>query len=137
MSDIEKLPLCLRASYLAMHRQTNARLARLGITADQFVCMLILYDHDGIIQKELAERATSDQNTVRAMLVLLEAKGYVQRRRHPEDGRARVVGLTSAGRRTTEKALLAVRGVHDRIRSRISEEEAGVLNEFLLRLSGD
>ena len=42
MMEAYKIPMNLRAAYLSMHRQTNAHLARFGVTADQFVCLLIL-----------------------------------------------------------------------------------------------
>ena len=74
MMEAYKIPMNLRAAYLSMHRQTNAHLARFGVTADQFVCLLILAEEDGIIQQELVKRATSDPNTIRAMLVLLEKR---------------------------------------------------------------
>jgi DNA-binding MarR family transcriptional regulator len=121
--------------YLAMHRQTNARLCGLGITADQFVCMVILYHRDGIIQKELAELATSDQNTIRAMLALLEKKRYLTRKSDADDGRARVVRLTPKGRKVTEQAMTAVQGVREMISARVSEDEARVLNSVLARIS--
>jgi len=135
MSPFLKIPLSLRAAYLAMHRQTNAHLADLGITADQFVCLLVLYDRRGMIQKELAERATSDQNTVGAIVALLEKKGYVKRGEHRRDRRAWFVTITPKGRAVTERGSAALRKVHARVKSRISELEAGVLNALLGRLA--
>ena len=80
--------MALRAAYWAMHRQTQARLARCGVTADQFVLLALLAEQDGITQQELVRRASSDANTVRAMLVLMESRGLVTRKGHPTDGRA-------------------------------------------------
>jgi DNA-binding MarR family transcriptional regulator len=37
------------------------------------------------------------------MLLLLEGRGFVARRRHPSDGRALSVALTKRGRRAYEK----------------------------------
>jgi DNA-binding MarR family transcriptional regulator len=125
----------LRAAYLAMHRQTNVHLAGLGITADQFVCLLILRDEDGIIQRELVERASSDQNTMRAVLMLLEEKGYVRRERDERDARARVVRLTASGRKVTDRAVAAVRRIHDAMRSALSADEAAQLNRLLEHVS--
>lgn len=126
--------MLLRASYLAMHRQTESHLADLGITADQFVCLLVLYDNDGIIQRELVDRVSSDQNTVRAMLVLLEEKGYVVRKASSDDGRARVVRLTSSGRAVTERCFEALLAVNKRIKRKFSAGDAYSLTELLTRL---
>src|SRR5438309_11794375 len=88
----------LRAAYLALHRQTNACFAKDGVTADQFVLLAALADGDAVTQQELVRRVSSDPNTVRAMLLLLEGRALVARQRHPADGRARRVSLTAKGR---------------------------------------
>jgi len=125
----------LRASYLAIHRLTDASLSDLGITADQFVCLLILRRRHGIIQRELVDLATSDPNTIRAMLVLLEDKGYVMRRRHSGDKRARIVRITPKGREVARLAYAALSRIHKWIGARISREEAAVINSVLTRVA--
>ena len=49
--------------------------------------------------EQLAEELFTDPNTVTAMVVRLEKRGLIRRDVCPEDGRARRVSLTSAGRR--------------------------------------
>jgi len=94
-----ELPLALRAAYLALHRRSEAAFAAHGVTADQFVLLATLAQGDALTQRELARRMPSDPSTVRAMLVLLERQGLVQRHVHPSDSRARTVALTVAGTR--------------------------------------
>ncbi len=91
--------MALRAAYLTMHRNTDAALARFKVTGDQFVLLTALARGDAVTQRDLARRTVSDANTVRAMLLLLEARGLVARNRHPTDARARTVSLTAKGRR--------------------------------------
>lgn len=98
MADGHELAMALRAAYLTMHRCADARFARHGVTADQFVVLATLANADALTQRELARRTGSDPNTVRAMLMLLEERGLVARTPHPTDGRARIVTLTPAGR---------------------------------------
>jgi DNA-binding MarR family transcriptional regulator len=98
MADGHELAMALRAAYLTMHRCADARLARHGVTADQFVLLAALAGGDAVTQRELARRTGSDPNTVRAMLMLLEDRRLVARAPHPTDGRARIVTLTPAGR---------------------------------------
>ena len=92
------LAMALRAAYLALHRRTNAELARFGLTADQFVVLTTLAEGDGVTQKELVRRTGSDANTMSEMLARLERRGLVSRERHATDGRARTVALTEQGR---------------------------------------
>src|SRR5262245_24024076 len=98
-----ELPRLLRAAYLGMHRVSDAHFSTHGETADQFVLLACLAEQDSITRQELARRASSDPNTSRAMLGLLEGRGLVARERRPEDRRARVVTLTAKGRRLAER----------------------------------
>jgi DNA-binding MarR family transcriptional regulator len=119
-----EIAMVLRAAYWAMHRRADALLARHGVTADQFVLLSILSEageatreiartaENGVTQQELVRRASSDPNTVRAMLVLLERGGLVSRRPHLTDGRARSVVLTARGRRTLQRLWLECTPFH-------------------------
>ena len=110
-----ELAVALRAAYLAMHRETDASLARLGVTADQFVVLSALAGGEARTQRELVARTSSDPSTVRAMLVLLEKRGLVERRPHPTDGRARSVKLTTHGRRALARMWSATDPVRERL----------------------
>jgi DNA-binding MarR family transcriptional regulator len=134
MEEEHAIAMALRAAYLSMHRQTNAHLAKLGITADQFVCLVILAEEDGITQNELVQRATSDPNTVRAMLLLLEKRGFVERRAHPTDGRARRVTLTGKGRDIYGKSMMKLIPVHDRLMAPFPAGETRILVRYLERI---
>jgi DNA-binding MarR family transcriptional regulator len=98
MATGHELAMALRRAYLAMHRRTDAALAAEGVTADQFVVLCALMDSEGVNQRELAARTSSDPNTLRAMLVLLERRTLIRRNHDPDDARARRVQLTPAGR---------------------------------------
>ncbi|MFH1195776.1 MAG: MarR family transcriptional regulator [bacterium] len=129
------ISMALRAAYLSMHRLSNLHLIDYGITADQFVCLSILYDNPGITQQELAKLAASDANTIRAMLLLLEKKGLVIRKDHPGDGRAFHVSLTRKGENTYEKSSEALDPVRERMFNFINENEADILYTKLIRMS--
>ncbi len=135
MTTGHDIAMGLRAAYWAVHRHTDAHLARRGVTADQFVLLALLAEQDGSTQQELVHRASSDPNTIRAMLVRLEGRGLVARGRHPSDGRARCVTLTHKGRRCYQSLLAAVKPLQRRLSGIFRPEEAGALVEFLARIS--
>jgi len=135
MASGHDIAMELRAAYWAMHRQTEVGLARGGVTADQFVLLALLAERDGITQQELVRRASSDANTVRAMLVLLEGRGLVARQGHPTDRRARRVTLTHKGRRTHERLWADSEPVRQRLLAAFRPEEAETLVVFLNRIS--
>lgn len=126
--------MALRRSYLAMHRQANARFSKLGLTADQFVLLNLLAEEDGITQAELVERSFSDPNTVRAMLVLLEGQELLLRQPHPTDARARCVWLTKKGRRLQTKATATTADFHQLLQDLVRPGELRTLLETLQRL---
>jgi DNA-binding MarR family transcriptional regulator len=127
------LAIALRAAYLALHRRSEARFARHGVTADQFVLLATLArGGHALTQRELARRMSSDPSTVRAMLVLLERRGLVDREAHPTDARARTVALTPKGGRMFQRLWAAGEPIRARMLGALGPGEA----ETLVRLLG-
>lgn len=119
--------MALRAAYLTLHRETDNALSSCGITADQFVVLAALRQADASTQRELVDRTSSDPSTLRAMLVLLEQKGLVERPAHPTDGRARSVRLTAAGQNTVTQAWSLTDGLRLRMARALRTADIAVL----------
>lgn len=128
------IAMALRAAYWAMHREADALLQPHGVTANQFVLMSILAESKALTQQELVRQASSDANTVRAMLVLLERNGLVSRRPHQTDGRARCVALTDQGRSTYAALWARSRAFHERLLAVIGPDSAADFVEQLRSL---
>jgi len=135
MADGHRLAMALRAAYLAMHRQTDAAMARHGVTADQFVLLAALSDGDALTQRDLGRQTGSDPNTVRAMLVLLEKRGLVVRTPHPTDGRALTVSLTPAGKRAYRTLWVASECVRTDILSALGDDSSDDMLDLLERFA--
>ena len=135
MEPKDRLPLELRAAYLALHRCSDMQFAKLGVTADQFVLLATLARGHALTQRELAARMPSDPSTVRAMLVLLEERGLVSRNTHPTDGRARTVALTETGLRKFRQVWKAGQAIRDQMVSSLSVAERRSLVRLLRRVS--
>lgn len=131
-----ELPLVLRAAYMALHRRTEAAFDKYGVTADQFVLLLALRDGRTLTQRELADRISSDASTVRAMLVLLEKGGFVQRANHPTDSRAKTVELTLSGKKKLRQLWKVGQKIRDEMYGALNEREADVLIGLLRRVVG-
>jgi DNA-binding MarR family transcriptional regulator len=131
----DRLPIELRAAYLALHRCSDLQFGKFGVTADQFVMLATLARGQALTQRELAARMTSDPSTVRAMLVLLERRGLVTRNSHPTDGRARTVALTEVGMRTYQQVFKAGQPIRDQMVSSLSAAETKMLVKLLGRLT--
>ena len=133
MATGHDIAMALRAAYLGLHRRSDARFARHGVTADQFVLLATLArGGEALTQRELARRMSSDPSTVRAMLVLLAARGLVERDTHPTDARARTVALTAKGRRAYRRLWRAGESIRARMLGALQPGEA----ETFVRLLG-
>ncbi len=135
MTTGRDLAIALRAAYLALHRRSEAAFAPHGVTADQFVLLATLDRGNALTQRELARRMSSDPSTVRAMLVLLEQGGLVERDAHPTDGRARTVALTAAGRRAFGKLWAAGEPIRAGMLGALRPGEAETLVGLLSRIA--
>jgi DNA-binding MarR family transcriptional regulator len=135
MTSGHEVARALRAAYLVLHRQTNDCFAKDGVTADQFVLLVALAEADAMTQQELVRRVGSDPNTVRAMLLLMEGRGLVARKRHPADGRARCVTLTVKGRRVFQKLWTKSESLRARLLGAFRPDEVNALLDLLRRVA--
>ena len=135
MSDNDRLPMALRAAYLALHRRSETRFAGFGVTADQFVLLATLERGDALTQRELARRMPSDPSTVRAMLVLLEKQGLVRRDVHPSDSRARTAALTVAGKSKVRQLWTAGESIRQQMLEALEPGDGETLIRLLTQVA--
>ena len=113
MSDAPKPPLAPPANMLALdnqfcfalysasHAMTKTykpMLERLGLTYPQYLVMLVLWEQDAILVKEIGARLYLDSGTLTPLLKRLEANGLVSRNRDPHDERQVRIVLSAKGR---------------------------------------
>jgi len=136
MNSGHGLAIALRAAYLALHRRSDAAFAPHGVTADQFVLLATLArGGEALTQRELAHRMSSDPSTARAMLVLLEGRGLVERDTHPSDARKRTVALTAEGGRVYRRLWTAGEPVRAQMLGALQPGEAETLARLLERVA--
>jgi len=135
MHSNNALPRALRRAYIALHRRSEARFAPYGVTADQFVLLATLAGGQTVTQRELARRMPSDPSTVRAMLVLLEQRGLVERGTHPADARARTVSLAPAGELKFRQLWAAGEAIREEMVASLRPNETASLVSLLTRVS--
>jgi DNA-binding MarR family transcriptional regulator len=85
----------------------DSRLATLNLTHLQFVLLVVCHflASKGEVpsQIRLASVTAFDKMMVSKALRLLEAKGYLKRRQHPDDPRAKRIDLTAEGARVMQR----------------------------------
>src|ERR1700754_4388082 len=90
---------------LAFGKAYKPILEELGLTYTQYITIIALWEEDNQTVSSLGEKLFLESNTLTPILKKLEAAGYVERQRDPEDERQVRVGLTKSGRRLREKGL--------------------------------
>ncbi len=100
----EQLCFALHSTAHAMNRAYRAPLKALGLTYPQYLCMLVLWERDGISVSAIGARLYLDSATLTPLLKRLAAMGLVIRQRAPDDERSVLVLLTPSGQALKHKA---------------------------------
>ena len=132
----DSLAMQLREAYFSIRRSGQTRLTPTGATVDQVVVLTLLAEEEGMTQREIVERSFSDPSTVRAMLVLLEKRGWVRREFDPDDARVRRVSLTVEGRKQ-QRRLKRIGYIGDpaNMENLLTDEELRVVTDCLKRIA--
>ena len=96
-------------------------LEELGLTYPQYLVMLLLWEDEPRLLKELGGVLELDSGTLSPLLKRLEAAGLVRRERRAADERAVEVTLTLEGRALQERALHIPRAIERA--TNLSDEE--------------
>ena len=129
------IAMALRGAYLSLHRYTRGGLLKFDISADQFICLVILNEKDGITQHDLALRAGSDPKIIRKTLLVMEKQGLIIKEKHPTDGRAFSISITQKGRDISQKLMDELKPARERMFKLFDEKEREILFDFLNRIS--
>ena len=133
------------ALYSASHAMTKTYkplLDRLGLTYPQYLVMLVLWEQDAILVKDIGARLFLDSGTLTPLLKRLEANGLVQRNRDPQDERQVRISLSPEGRALRAKAtaipqqLLCASGHEALALGRLRAELASVRDDLFKSIEG-
>lgn len=116
-----------------MQRALAQRITRHGVTPGAWYFLRVLWEEDGLTQRELAARIGMQEPTAVTALRAMEAAGWISRARNAQDRRKAHVHLTPAGRALRETLLPEARGVIDRAMSGLSATERETLLALLRR----
>ena len=110
-----------------------------GLTHVQFVLLASLAwlgDEAGAVtQKQLADHAATDPMMTSQVLRVLEQRGFVVRRAHPGDGRAKALVVTAEGAALAGRAVRAVEAT-DREFFAVLGSDQSQFAAALVRLTG-
>ncbi len=93
----ERLAHLVRDVAQAFTRSLVSRLARHGVPIGHWTFLRVLWESDGLLQKELSERAGVMPPTTFVAIKSMEALGYIVRRRLPHNRKNVYIHLTRKG----------------------------------------
>jgi DNA-binding MarR family transcriptional regulator len=94
----DRLAHLIRDTERAFRRALQIRLAEHGVPFGHWSFLRILWEADGLTQKDLSERAGVMEPTTFAAMKAMEALGYITRQQLPTNKKKVYVHLTTAGR---------------------------------------
>lgn len=130
----QTLAFTIHRTAVRLKTSFNRHLLPHGITADQFAILASLWESDGMLQSQLAERLFKDGANISRMVDRLEDKGLVRRERDQKDRRVSHVQLTPRGRKIQGELLDSVQSFREQAYKGLNGEELDRLREVLDRI---
>lgn len=132
----DRMAHLIRDTERAFRRALQFRLAPYGVPFGQWSFLRILWEADGLTQKELSERAGVMEPTTFAAMKTMEALGYVTRKQLPTNKKNVYVYLTAQGR-ALKKLLVPLAEETNRISTMdVKTAELAIARRVLLAMIG-
>ncbi|MFN3198221.1 MAG: MarR family winged helix-turn-helix transcriptional regulator [Bradymonadia bacterium] len=107
------------ARLLRRHFASLGTQAGIELTQEQWFVINRLRRQSGQAQSELGDDLFNDRPSLTRMLASMERRGWIERRKDPEDGRRTLVFLSEEGR-----------AVHDQFSASIHDARGALLGDF-------
>jgi DNA-binding MarR family transcriptional regulator len=104
------------------------------LTPKHFGCLLVVDEEGPLSQQALGERMRVDRTTVVAVVDELERRGFVRRRRNPDDRRAYALEVTPSGRRWLGRTAATLDAAEVSLLAALGPEEQEELHRLLRKL---
>lgn len=134
-----RVPLCANLAWLlgqasfALNSEVTAAFAGIGLTPrSHFVLQAAMQGEHS--QSELAEAVGLDKTTMVVTMDELEAAGLAERRPSPTDRRARVIVVTSAGRKKVKQGRALFERVQEDVLAALPADDRETFVASLSRL---
>jgi DNA-binding MarR family transcriptional regulator len=117
----------------AIQRHLQARLQDYDVALGAWYFLRVLWEEDGLTQRDLARRVGMMEPTAVAALRGMETQGWIRRVRSETDKRKVFLFLTQAGRDLREQLVPEAHAVNAVAVGNMSEDEARMLRALLRR----
>lgn len=132
----------LRATWQAVSRMYNEEAAKYDATMATGFALLSIDKEDGTPSTSLGPRMGMEATSLTRTLKTMEDKGFIYRKKNPEDGRGVLLYLTPNGKDKRELSKNTVLKFNETVKQHVSEEKlahfmevAEIINELILEKS--
>lgn len=122
--------LLLKAGHY-MGIEFEGALDALGMSGREFLVLSFAVSAEGLSQQDVSERLGVDPTIVVGLVDAVEERGWLTRKRDPDDRRRNLLVVTPAGRKTYAKAVQAAAAAEDRFLQPLPAAEREQLRELL------
>jgi DNA-binding MarR family transcriptional regulator len=121
----------VRQAHNALQRLLEQSIAPHGVLRGQWYFLRVLWEEEGLTQRELSARVGTKEPTTIVALRSMEAAGLVKRRRSETDRRKIHVDLTPKARRLRETLLPLAQTVSETATQALTSKETETLHTLL------
>jgi DNA-binding MarR family transcriptional regulator len=130
----DRLAHLIRDTERAFRRALQIRLAEYGVPFGHWSFLRILWESDGLTQKELSVRAGVMEPTTFAAMKAMEAQGYILRKQLPTNKKNIYVHLTETGRALKKRLVPLAEDTNHISTRQVSTEDLATTRRVLLAM---
>jgi MarR family transcriptional regulator, organic hydroperoxide resistance regulator len=130
----DRLAHLVKDATRALLRALQMRLTQHSVSLGQWTFLRILWETDGITQRELSELAGVMEPTTFTAVMAMEKLGYVTRRKLSNNRKMVYVFLTSKGRLLKRKLVPLAEEVNRIAVERVNPQDLAMMRRVLLRM---
>jgi len=134
VEPMESMGYLCRINFRMFSRALERRIARHGVSSGQWRSLRVLWEQDGITQRELSERVGATEATTVSMIRRLVRDGLVERRPDPADARKVRLPPTPRARRLRARLMPYVAEVNELALKGISEADRATVRRVLAQM---
>lgn len=107
---------------------------KLKITPEQFTVLAVLYENDGIYQRQLSAMTLKDRPNISRIVTILENMGYITKVQESNGRKVLKLSVTEAGRKIYEDTLPVILSIWAATAEGISDQELDSFNRVQAKL---
>jgi DNA-binding MarR family transcriptional regulator len=127
----------VRDANRAFQRLLEKRIAPYGVARGQWYFLRVLWNEDGLSQRELSARVGTMEPTTVIALRTMEKSGLIRRVRSTDDRRRSHVWLTPKAQRLRTELLTLARGITDAAETGIGRGELALFRRVIARMTAN